>query len=662
MSAFIVIGINERVEQIINGIIQNRPLNPAVNTIISYGIFKDNCRGIDNCEYQYVCFNGQTVEKCQINYERGFNVVFANQLAHLRAKCENKDSVINVFLVSNPLINDDFSRMKFILQELENLQDKNIRLMLTLLTFDLENIYDVTIRPKPNELFDFLDFFLGIIPSSIYRKDILYLNNKDLNHAAVCVDQMVFSRMLIDLYMLLSNELDAYRANASIGDHSIFSIGYSEWIFLSQDLDRYLKLTTPKDLLTKILNDPFEYIENLNFSNILEIIDIVSNPFSLIAKLNFVKPLFEKIEFITDPAKIIDWSIDGIRDKIISSFKSYIPPEKYIDRQTLYEYAKGNQSYMTNSERANFDGMVEKYNQLIEYINSDDFINTAELMIEQLNIQNTNGIQTEENQNKLNWWKKFLCWIGLYQTKNKVNTILTIYDNNSENVQGNESMLLREKWSEYKNTFLAETKYQDFINYIRLIENKLAELNIEIEKFSLSDGNKSNNLINKSKLKSFQNDISENHQKRIKSNWDKIRNQESFTIDSILEICNQFVDSLLSDYSFIDWKEFENDKQIYSFIEDLDIETFTNQLNKMQKQSVPFIAYQDFASESQLNKITKIVYNGNNDLKSLIESKDIKNIENNSLINSYCSDHIENKICMFQFLPIENVKNLYDCQ
>ena len=76
-------------------------------------------------------------------------------------------------LIGGNDIHEDFDRIKYVISEIEGLNDKTIRLMTVLLSYDLNNYGDVTLRPNKELLKSFMqEYQCSCLPENIdFRKD-----------------------------------------------------------------------------------------------------------------------------------------------------------------------------------------------------------------------------------------------------------------------------------------------------------------------------------------------------------------------------------------------------------------------------------------------------------------------------------------------------------
>ncbi len=240
MSAYIVLGTDEQLNDLVDGITRCHLLSSEVSAFVSSGVIEEKNNSLF---YNFSCYNkGEAIpSKNGFQETRRLRDILANQLAHLRriAVLENPEASINIFLLTNPHVEKDFDRIKYVIKEIEELDDRTIRLMTVVLSYDLNHCDDVTLRPNKEILVSFMqEYQRSTLPENgDFRKDMLYLNNIDMNNAAIAFDTARLGEILNTFFMLLSNDSDCYHANSSLTGN-LFSIGYADYIYNFSDLSR----------------------------------------------------------------------------------------------------------------------------------------------------------------------------------------------------------------------------------------------------------------------------------------------------------------------------------------------------------------------------------------------------------------------------------------
>lgn len=324
MSAFIVISIKDSLNWIVDGIVKCRPHNPEVMTYISTGKVK-KIEG-DNYEYEYTVYSKHTEENDSDGVVEKTNEsdtprnLFGNQIAHFLNVCENEGEQVNVFLLDNPMTEDDFKQSNWLIDELyavyESRSVTNFQIVRVLFSYQIDRPSDVNRQVSAMVLKQLTEMDLSDTADCLMR--VLYLDNQNRSGAAICLDRqshdIMLPRMLCDLMMLMSNKDDAYNtATAVSGDTRVFSVGYSECMYYHDDVFNCLKLNSDYDLHSYILND-----KNENTS-----LDFEEEPFGLADRQTRLAKVYEPVPFESDINLFSD-SIDKSIDDILTSFKEDI--------------------------------------------------------------------------------------------------------------------------------------------------------------------------------------------------------------------------------------------------------------------------------------------------------------------------------------------------
>ena len=122
MSAFIVISVKDSLNWIVDGIKDCRPHNPEVVTYLSTGKIKKE--GEDKYLYEYTAFskhagdgNADNTLSWTVESDIPRNL-FSNQIAQFLNVCENEGEQINIFLVDNPITDEDFEQSSWLVDEI----------------------------------------------------------------------------------------------------------------------------------------------------------------------------------------------------------------------------------------------------------------------------------------------------------------------------------------------------------------------------------------------------------------------------------------------------------------------------------------------------------------------------------------------------------------
>ena len=717
MAAFIVISANDNLHYLVDGIEKCRPLNPNVLTHISTGKIKSSDSGF----FYEFSLNGELTTG---EDAKSFNYYLVNQFAQFRLiHTIQDDELVNIFFLDNPLNEHELQISESWFNEFDKvyLHDKNFRLFRVLFTYNLNNPEDVKQQIEYSTLLSLLKNHIDIqnnLPT--YSKYLFYIDNQTKNGAALCIDKndhdLKMTRFLIDFMMLASNNTDQYNIMSSINPPIIstkcFSIGFAESMYYYSDVENYLKHASIRDLhdkfissddkiiesegldsmniekypfglrnrkerLGKIYNDiPFsEKIENYPSSADYEIDNCITKLHDLlIEKRNKEKDIFDKskevlnhktnieniekqissaIQEETESVEDFNIRINRLQEqkamvkeklnKLEENFNQEYP--EYIDRTSIY-----NTLCVTDDieKEALTYKLSNKYNLLLNYIKSAKFSNFVQNNISntitndnEIEQQNTYNNQQQVNQGCLSWlffWKK--------QSKYNETTTESNPDISTQECQNNsnpydliiciaERLNLKKQFVEFK------TKVKE----IEEIYHKEKEY---CEQFKLTvHTNHYFPLINLNRLKTTT-------LININEIIDKWKHEKNPTKTSLISLTKNFVSEYtLNNFSYIDW---ENP---FPFLEDVTTNLPTI-CNELQKRSAPFVNYYT-TTEFKENNITRCLFSDLHNFEDLFK-QNCTHIRNSNYISATYSTHIASKICMLQFLPLDEdvLKNLVD--
>lgn len=324
MSAFIVISVKDSLNWIVDGIKDCRPHNPDVITHLSTGKIKkadENKYLYEYTTYSKHAGGGNTDEALAKTIESDFpRNLFKNQIAQFLHVCENEGEQINIFLLDNPITDEDFEQSTWLTDEIRAVYDShfatNFQLVRVLFSYQVDNPTDVTRQVSKMVLKQLMDLNLNETDDFLTR--ILYVDNQNRNGAAICLDKeghnIMLPRMLCDLMMLLSNKDDSYNTFAAInGDTRTFAVGYSECMYYHDDIFKYYSLAGKYDLTAYILDNKNDCVS----------LDYEKEPFGLADRQARLSERYEEIPFDVD-IKSAPGSMDKEIDDILLSFKEDI--------------------------------------------------------------------------------------------------------------------------------------------------------------------------------------------------------------------------------------------------------------------------------------------------------------------------------------------------
>ena len=324
MSAFIVISVKDSLNWIVDGIKDCRPHNPEVVTHLSIGKIKKEDK--DRYLYEYTAFskhvrdgNADNTLSPTVESDIPRNL-FSNQIAQFLNVCENEGEQINIFLIDNPLTDEDFEQSSWLVDEIravyESHKATNFQLVRVLFSYEIDKPADVNRQASKMILKQLTQ--INLDDSDDFLTRILYIDNQNRSGAAMCLNKeehdIMIPRMLCDLMMLLSNKDDSYNVAAAIsGQARMFAIGYSECMYYHDDVFRYYDLAGRRDLLKYML-------ETVNSE---ESLDFNRYPVGLEDRLRRFEPLYTEIPYKVDISSYPQ-SIDKAVDDIVVSFKEEI--------------------------------------------------------------------------------------------------------------------------------------------------------------------------------------------------------------------------------------------------------------------------------------------------------------------------------------------------
>lgn len=669
MSAFIVLGTESRLTEIVDGIAKYHLLNSEVFSFISSGVIEEKNNSL---YYNFSCYDKGVSIRSNNDCQEGKNLkdILANQLAYLRhvAITESQGASINIFLITNPLIDKDFDRIKYVISEIEGLNDKTIRLMTVLLSYDLNNYGDVTLRPNKELLKSFMqEYQCSCLPENIdFRKDMLFLNNLDMSNAVVTFDSPRIAEVLNIYFMLLSNASDCYHANSSLTG-PIFSIGYADYLYNFTDLSRYFICSLKKDLLIELFStdnfNPNELVsDRLSIFNELlkdKWLNINNPCDSLDVRIENMKLVFTDIDYWKNPdSSFYNISLVKYQDDIIQELRQVLPNNvKYVDWRMIYEAGIGDKSLLSLHELENVYELINDYNVLKGYLASDEALDDIiSSFKEKRNKERTEDIQEEVMPlKKMSFIQKILKFFGLYNA-NKREVVNNIVEKSKDNSYSERE--IRESIKAFKDSFKLKDQYITFVDYSKSVKDELNKSENDVKNFKLTEFSKSIPMIDHAKLSSFYLMHAKSIIEKIKS--DLSNNQENVNgyINSMNNIIHNSVFEFTKEWRLLDWENLSK----FEFIKTLDDSLLTDVTNRIQLLSSPFVACDQTTSESQFTNISRKLYcNSKGIIDKFIEKK-LDNIQNANAIEAIKSNHIENRICFFQIYNFDDISILHDCK
>lgn len=717
MSAFIVISVKDNLNWIVDGIKECRPHNPNVVTYLSTG--KINKKENDKYLYEYTSFSKHDGNDNTNNIHS--NVVesniprnlFSNQIAQFLNVCENEGEQINIFLLDNPITDADFEQSSWLIDEIRAVHEShkvtNFQLVRVLFTYQLDSPTDVNMQVSRMILKQLTR--MEIEESDNFLTRILYVDNQNRNGAAICVNKrehdMMIPRMLNDFMMLISNKDDSYNVSAAIsGQTNMFAVGYSECMYYHDDVFRYYKLASKRDLLQFLLEA----------KNSEESLDYDRFPIGLRDRLNRLKGKYTKIPFNQD-ISLFKTSIDKAIDDILQSFKKDIEgireeailtakikdaeetkkllinhlkstrlvPEnvddedldnnyesiakevgidvglfevttetenaknefpKYIDRHQIYEEHLLEDEEDNDLGRMILENNVKAYNRLLSFIQTKTFKTYVRRMTELSESMDETSMtnNTKKPQKECFLRRLFKC---------KKKTVVTTEETrNMEPTLKRNWHLLRDSLASISKMNSARESYQALGDKITTMEREMVQLNDDIQNFKLTSHCSSvDNLIDLDKLKEYHASGRSARLNKIVEMWNS-RSDTDKTYNAFFDDLNEKTKWDLFDFYYIKWSE------PFPFVKAIDLERVCDGL---LRRSQPFVNTYTLSPNSE-NLTSYNLYTDNERWYEDISQKRIK-IKYENKVSCTESCHICSKICMFQFLQMNQdlIEGLVDC-
>lgn len=718
MSAFIVISVKDSLNWIVDGIKDCRPHNPEVVTYLSTGKIKKE--GEDKYLYEYTAFSKHTGDGNSDNtLSRTVESdiprnLFTNQIAQFLNVCENEGEQINIFLVDNPITDDDFEQSSWLVDEIravyESHKATNFQLVRVLFSYEIDKPTDVNRQASKMILKQLTK--INQDDSDDFLTRILYIDNQNRSGAAMCLNKqehdIMIPRMLCDLMMLLSNKDDSYNVSAAIsGQTRMFAVGYSECMYYHDDVFRYYELAGRRDLLKYML-------ETINDE---ESLDFNRYPVGLENRLMRLDSLYSEVPFKVD-ISTYPQSIDKAIDDIIVSFRGDIISIRQValakatvkdaeeTKSKLIGHLKVNdlvpedvsdeeleERYLSIAEEAQVDigsftvttAVEQAQKEYPEYIDRHQIY--EEYLVEDEEGEEFEGIDLEANILAYNRLIKFIqtglfkkhvraqceikdkepdfipvdseekakkpCFLKRLFFRKKVSESTAI-----TGVQEPEAQITRD-WHSLRNTISSISEmYSKRRDYYRLKEKvnsmrgEVANLNDEIHNFRLTVHCSSvDNLIDLDKLKEFHQSGRDSRLTKIVEQWNRL-DEESKTYDAFFEELKEKTKWEVSDFYYINWSD------PFDFIKDIDLPKVCEAL---KRRSQPFVNTYTLGANAE-NLTSYIFYTDNERWQEDLSQKRVHLKDDNKVLSTF-SHHICSKICMFQFLQMshELIEGLVDC-
>ena len=714
MSAFIVISVKDSLNWIVDGIKDCRPHNPEVVTHLSIGKIKKKEK--DKYLYEYTTFskhvgdgNADNTLSPPVEPDIPRNL-FSNQIAQFLNVCENEGEQINIFLIDNPLTDEDFEQSSWLVDEIRSVYEShkvtNFQLVRVLFSYDIDKPDDVNGQASKMILKQLTKINLDDSDDLLTR--ILYIDNQNRSGAAMCLNKeehdIMIPRMLCDLMMLLSNKDDSYNVAAAIsGQTRMFAVGYSECMYYHDDVFRYYELAGRRDLLKYLLET----------TNSEESLDFNRYPIGLEDRLRRFEPLYTEVPY-KDDISSYPQSIDKVVDDIVVSFKEEIIrirqealasaelKDTAATKARLIEHLKSNdfvpagvsdddlqESYLTIAEeakididsftvttaveqakkeypgyidrhqiyeeyeeRANFDrnnlkANILNYEKLIEFIQTGRFINYVRAQCEKKDKEPEPApVESDIKEKKPCLLKRLFC------RKKKFESGAIASEQEPETSVSQDWPSLRNKIRSISEMYSKRKDYCLLKYQVNSMREEVAGLNDEIHNFKLTVHCSSvDNLIDLGKLKEFHQLGAATRLSNIVEQWNRL-DEENKTYDAFFVELKEKTKWDVFGFYYINWSE------PFYFIKDIDL---PNVCAVLKRKSQPFVNTYTLGPNAE-NLTSYIFYTDNQRWQEDLNQKKVT-LKDDNKVSSTFSHHICSKICMFQFLQMshELIEGLVDC-
>lgn len=557
---------------------------------------------------------------------------------------------------------------------------------------------------------------------------LFYMDNQKSDAAALCLSKddhdLKMPRILIDFMMLASNSVDNYKINSAINPPLVstrcFSVGYAESMYYYPDVERYYIHADNRDIHHRFLISEDEISEDEGKKTM----DVETYPFGLRNRKHRLGKFYEDVPFtdsISSHPASADLKIDNCivalrellekerkteyenfnnsaevvdRKKCIVNYESQInsaqqgedeTPEDFNERVNQLkaskekvskelqqiidsfqpecpEYIDRNDIYneVCNTEDKDKEQLLAdlscRYRTLVDFAKSkifSDFVKqeygtpssdgVAGDCSTEINVGNTDELRN--NSGCLFSWLHFL----------KKNEPEKADATNEKNAQSRTAALGRIT-SIIKEQLELKKCYVAFKKDVSSVESVYEDEKKYCEEFKLTTHTSSYfSLIDLEQLRAKQREASE---RRIQESIDAWRTDGAEPRkEQLIEKIKKSAKDYTKRYSFIDWNN------PFSFVKEICENTNLPDIcNRLQALSAPIVNY-NLTTTTAANNVVRYFLSDRPQFAN--EMKRIRaKLDNGNVLTAMTSTHIASKICMFQFLPMDEgvLENLVDLQ
>lgn len=567
-----------------------------------------------------------------------------------------------------------------------------------------------------------VSFNQGVKPT--FERYLFYLDNQKNDAAALCLRKdehdLKMPRILIDFMMLVSNSSDKYNIIAAINPALVttrcFSVGYAESMYYYPDVERYYIHADNRDIHYKFLNSDDEKSEEKD----TKAMDVEKYPFGLRSRQNRLSEIYDDVPFtdnIANHSISADYEIDRCitslhdllikerekekedfrkskevisREENIKNYETQIASAKqrgededyvkqlctskekaakeleqliecfpecpiYIDREEVYNELL---CVSDNEKDTLLISLSDRYNRLVNFAKTKkfcDFVREDEETSKRSEGNKTTG--AIETGSPANNWGCLPSWLLFWKKKNQKQKDVKIIQTQAPNpnsvtkktnstafdyiIRIKEQLDLKRTFVNFKNTVSAiEIIYKDEKKYC--------------EDFKLTTHtNHYFPLINRNELTKKHAESSETRIQESINSWRLNANPRKPDLLHIIK--EEAVKHTKYYYSFIDWD------YPFSFIQEVsEGKNLPTICNELQKRAAPIVNY-NLTSEIKENKVIRCLFSDRPHFKDEMDRIHPK-LNNGNELSATMSTHIASKICMFQFLPMDEdvLHNLVD--
>lgn len=677
MSAFLVISATEKLNWIVDGIIECRPQNPNVVTYIGTGKLETRKDGI---YYVHIYTAKNNLNSTENREEEAADLqeVIANQFAHFRKYSGVQDN-LQIFILDNPIDQESWAYSQRIYDAIDNYVieqhfENNCSLTRILFSYDVSQPCDVCSQVGPNIIRPIID--TATDKEHIHNIHICYLDNQDRNGAVMALSKeahnLMLPRMLCDFMMLMSSSNSQYNIrNAVHNDTRIFSLGYAECMYYFPDVKRYFEYAYKRDIRQYMLTHDKTDIVSLDYDKY---------PIGITERVERLYPIYLDVPFdkkITDYQLSIDKKIDdiivGLHDSIVSIKEQAMEAAKkkdaeatakrrnemlengetdetdveitteqdkvgkkypnYIDRNSIYRLCRTEMNPDETIEDNETCALARnEYWRLIRFVQEKEFkkfINADTISTDSINENSNLNSDSMQAQNKRKGCNLFARWFR----ETKTQAVSIVSDFTKQEVKAPLDLVLS-----ITDLLKQKEQYRSLCAFKESLQKEIKQQEQNMESFCLTSHCASyDSLINLKKLKEYQVQTSSVHVAAIIKQWENLEQTKrnlSALYDETKTECNRE----LAEFTYIHW-----DSPAPFVKKDLDIKSVCTELHNM---SIPWVNSLVIRT-NQENNTTITFYTDNEQWHQATNDKQVELPYGTTMEKS---THISSKIAIFQIL------------